>query len=40
MTVPTTIDAGAWFGKYFAAGDADDDLPVAAIQAANIQAPF
>ena len=33
MTVPTTIDAGAWLGKYFEAGDADGDLPRAMLQA-------
>jgi len=33
VTVPTTIDAGAWLGKYFEAGDADGDLPRAMLQA-------
>jgi putative transposase len=27
MTVPTTIDAGAWLGKYLEVDDADGDLP-------------
>ncbi|MDA8392167.1 MAG: IS256 family transposase [Actinomycetota bacterium] len=33
MTVPTTIDAGAWLGKYLEAGDADTDLPRAMLAA-------
>jgi len=27
VTVPTTIDAGAWLGKHFEGADADTDLP-------------
>ena len=33
MTVPTTIDAGVWLGKYLEAADADTDLPRAMLQA-------
>lgn len=33
MTVPTTIDAGAWLGKYLDADDADQDLPRAMLAA-------
>ena len=32
MTVPTTIDAAAWLGKYLEAADADTDLPRAMLQ--------
>jgi transposase-like protein len=27
MTVPTTIDAGAWLGKHLEGDDVDQDLP-------------
>jgi hypothetical protein len=27
VTVPTTIDAGAWLGKYLEGDDVDQDLP-------------
>ena len=33
MTVPTTIDAGAWLGKYLEFDDADTDLPRAMLAA-------
>lgn len=33
MTVPTTIDAGAWLGKYLTGDDTDQDLPRAMLQA-------
>jgi transposase-like protein len=33
MTVPTTIDAGAWLGKYLELDDADTDLPRAMLAA-------
>src|ERR1700722_4940173 len=33
MTVSTTIDAGAWLGKYLEVDDADTDLPRAMLQA-------
>lgn len=33
MTVPTTIDAGAWLGKYLELDDADADLPRAMLAA-------
>src|ERR1035437_3000810 len=33
MTVVSTIDAGAWLGKFFEADDADVDLPRAMLQA-------
>jgi len=33
VTVPTTIDAGVWLGKYFETADADTDLPRAMLQA-------
>jgi putative transposase len=33
MTVPTTIDAAGWLGKYLESGDADLDLPRAMLQA-------
>jgi hypothetical protein len=33
MTVPSTIDAGGWLGKFVEAGDADVDLPRAMLQA-------
>jgi transposase-like protein len=33
MTVPTTIDAGAWLGKYLEGADCDTDLPRAMLQA-------
>lgn len=33
MTVPTTIDAGAWFGKYLEGEDADGDLARAMLKA-------
>ena len=33
MTVPSTIDAGAWLGKYLEGDDADMDLPRAMLQA-------
>jgi len=32
VTVPTTIDAGAWLGKYLEGADADTDLPRAMLQ--------
>jgi transposase-like protein len=32
VTVPTTIDAAAWLGKYLEAADADTDLPRAMLQ--------
>ena len=32
MTVPTTIDAGAWLIKYFDGDDVDTDLPRAMLQ--------
>jgi transposase-like protein len=33
MTVPSTIDAGAWLGKYLEGDDADTDLPRAMLAA-------
>jgi putative transposase len=33
MTVPSTIDAAGWLGKFLEAGDADVDLPRAMLQA-------
>jgi transposase InsO family protein len=33
MTVPTTIDAGAWLGKYLEGADGDTDLARAMLQA-------
>ena len=33
MTVPSTIDAAGWLGKYLEADDADTDLPRAMLQA-------
>jgi hypothetical protein len=33
VTVPTTIDAGAWLGKFLEASDADTDLPRAMLAA-------
>lgn len=33
MTVPTTLDAGAWLGKHLEADDADHDLPRAMLGA-------
>jgi transposase-like protein len=33
MTVSTTIDAGAWLGKYLDGDDVDTDLPRAMLQA-------
>ena len=33
MTVPSTLDAGAWFGKYLESDDVDTDLPRAMLQA-------
>src|SRR3984885_14256295 len=33
MTVPFTIDAAGWLGKFLEAGDADVDLPRAMLQA-------
>jgi len=33
VTVPTTIDAGAWLGKHFEGADADTDLPRAMLAA-------
>ena len=32
MTVPTTIDASTWLGKYFDGADADTDLARAMLQ--------
>ena len=33
MNVPTTIDAGAWLGKYLEGADGDTDLTRAMLQA-------
>lgn len=33
MTVPTTIDAAGWLGKYFEADEADGGFPRAMLQA-------
>jgi transposase-like protein len=33
MTVPTTIDAGAWLSKYLESDDTDTDMPRAMLQA-------
>ncbi len=33
MTVPSTLDAGAWFGKHLESDDVDTDLPRAMLQA-------
>jgi hypothetical protein len=33
VTVPTTIDAGAWLGKYLEGADVDTDLARAMLQA-------